>query len=62
MLDDCSYDKIKILHELSCISWFLEKHGLQDTKNSDDENTRKIFTELKKDLDKYIQNLSQNLK
>jgi len=61
MLDNCNYDKIKVLHELSCVAWFLEKHGLQDAKSVGDEQCCKVFENLKKDLEKHICELNEGL-
>lgn len=57
MLSDCKYNKIKILHELSSIVWFLDKCGVQDAKKSQDAACLELFETLRKDLDTYIKKL-----
>ena len=54
MLRNVRYDKIKIVHKLSCLLWFLEKHGIEDAKTASDDATVKLMEELKKDLHKHL--------
>lgn len=54
MLDDCKYNKIKLLHELSCIAWFLDKCGMQDAEKCGDSECAKTFKALRSDLEKHI--------
>jgi hypothetical protein len=57
MLDHSSYDKIKLLHELSSIVWFIEKHAKLDAKNSGDMECHDFFEQLAEDLEEYIHEL-----
>ncbi len=61
MLDNVSYDKIKLLHKLSCINWFIEKHGKVDAQTAGDQAFVATLTELQKDLQKYIEKLQQGV-
>ncbi len=61
ILDNCKYDKIKLLHELSCISWFIQKHGKEDAKTTGDTECHAAFEELQKDLEKHIAKLEKML-
>ena len=61
MLNDCKYDKIKLLHELSSLAWFLDKCGLQDAQKSGSPQCLDLFKELRKDLDKYIKALDGSI-
>ncbi len=57
MLDDCQYDKIKILQELSSIAWFIEKHAKENAKQARDEECALILEQIKKDLEGNIAKL-----
>lgn len=57
MLDNCKYNKIKLLHELCSMSWFIEKHAISDAKAVNDNECIKILEEVKKDLEKSIEKL-----
>ena len=57
MLDNVSYDKIKLLHELSCMIWFLEKHALKDAQAAGDTECYDLFVMLNKDLQKHIEKI-----
>ncbi len=60
MLPDHRYDKIKIIHDASCLAWFIEKHALEQADKSDEYiNTLEKF---KKDLEKYIADFEVLLK
>ncbi len=54
MLEDCDYDKTKIVHELSSVSWFLKKHAIKDAKKQKHALCAKEYEALQKDLDKHI--------
>lgn len=61
MLSNCKYNKIKLLHELSTMLWFLEKCGIQDAKDAGDTECIKAFNELKESLTKHIDNLDASI-
>ena len=50
-LDNCTYDQIKILHELSMLEWFIKKHALEDARNNDE--CTELLKRLHADLEKY---------
>jgi len=54
MLHNSKYDKVKIAHKLSCLAWFIEKHGKQDAKNDNDKEFMDAMDSLQKDLIKHI--------
>ena len=56
-LENCCYDKIKLLHELSCMAWFIEKHAQPEALKKKDADYHKILTKLHKDLLPYIEEL-----
>ena len=55
-LTNCDYDKVKILHELSCMLWFIKKHALVDVQQ-DDEFSR-FLKRLESDLEKHVEELN----
>ena len=61
MLDNCKYDKIKILHELSSLCWFIEKHCSKDANDCNDSECKKIYQEIKDHLEKCIEKVDKNL-
>lgn len=54
MLDSCTYDKIKLVHQLSCLVWFIDKHGKKDALEADDQEFYATLCSMQKELDKYI--------
>ena len=54
ILHDCCYDKVKLLHELSCSVWFIEKHALQNAKQSGENELHAALEALYNDLVKHI--------
>jgi hypothetical protein len=62
MLDQCTYDKVKLLHELSTIVWFIEKHAKQDAKNAHDMKSYDLFEKLAQDIENYITQIQDMLK
>lgn len=62
MLSHCTYDKVKVLYELSKMLWFIEKHAKQDAKNEKDAQCFDNFEKLAQDLEKHISQLKQDLR
>lgn len=61
MLSDCKYNKIKLLHELSSIVWFLDKCCIGDAQKSGGPSCCELFKELQADLEKRIQQIENAL-
>jgi hypothetical protein len=59
MLDNASYDKVKVLYKLSEVLWFLDKHAIQDAETAGDLETRDILKNLHRDLQAHIEKLRQ---
>lgn len=51
-MDNCTYDKIRILHDLSRTVWFINQHAHKDIPSTDP--CHEIIHNLKKDLEAYI--------
>lgn len=58
MLKHAKYDKIKLLHELSCLLWFIEQHAKSDAQNDNDKEFHAYLEKLSKDLNSYIEELN----
>ena len=54
MLDNCTYNKAKIVHELSSLCWFIQHHGITDAQKVNDEAWEKQLLALHKDLEKHL--------
>lgn len=57
MLDNCSYNTIKLLHQLSGVLWFIKKHGIEDAAKAGDTECLVMFEQLEKDLQEHIEHL-----
>ncbi|HVX01344.1 MAG TPA: hypothetical protein VHA52_13055 [Candidatus Babeliaceae bacterium] len=57
ILDNASYNKIKLLHEISEIVWFLEKHALRDAENAGDQESYNELLGLQRELERHIERL-----
>lgn len=55
-VDNCCYDKLKLLYSACKMHWFLEKHAKSDEQVSHTECAAEL-AELKKDLEKHIEKL-----
>lgn len=55
-MNNGKYNKIKLLHELCRISWFLDKYAIKESKCPD---CKKTFKVLKKDIDKHLATLEE---
>ncbi len=56
-MDDCNYSKVKLLHDLSRIAWYLDKHAKKDANTSGHVLCQKVCEELQADLDKHMEKL-----
>lgn len=56
-LNNSCYDKIKLLHKISCIVWFIEKHVQVDAKEEGDTEFLALAKQLHTDLLPYIDKL-----
>ncbi len=54
-LDNCDYDKVKILHELSSILWFIKKHALVDAQQ--DKECSTFLKRVESDREKHVAEL-----
>jgi hypothetical protein len=61
MMSNHDYNKIKILHKLSCLSWFIEKHAIPDAQKDRDQRCIDAYQQLKAALDNHIEQLRQSL-
>ena len=61
MLKHCTYDKIKLLNELSSMLWFIEKHAKQDAKDAGDISCHELLEKLAHDLNTHIDALHKSL-
>lgn len=53
-MGNCAYDCVKILHKVSRLAWFLEKHGEGDAQATNHQECRQAMQELHKELDVYV--------
>jgi hypothetical protein len=57
MFDNCTYNKAKIVHELSSLCWFIQNHGITDAQKANDETWEKQLLALHKDLEKHLKEM-----
>ena len=57
MLKNGCYDKVKLLHKLSCIAWFIDKHAKEDARKENDAECLALLEGLEKDITKYTEKL-----
>lgn len=53
-LKNCLYNKIKLMHELSSILWFIEKHAHNDVAQGGSTECVALLEELERDLEKHV--------
>ena len=59
MLSHCNYNKVRLLHDLSRMIWYLEKHAKEDAKSSGHELCHAMCEEPQKDLEKHLDKVRQ---
>lgn len=57
LLNNCNYDKIRLLHDLSRIAWYIQKHAKNDAKQENYALCKSMYNELGKDIEKHIEKL-----
>jgi len=57
MLNDCNYDKALLIGKISKIILFLKKHAEEDAIKENHVLCNKLYSELEKDLEKYVEKL-----
>lgn len=61
MLNNNEYNKIKILHKLSCVTWFIKQHAAEDAQKANKPECVAFYKELINDLEKHIDTLHKML-
>ena len=61
VLDNCEYNEIKLLHELSSLQWFLKQHAIKDAQAANHEKCKEFMEFLAHDLEKHIGALREKM-
>ena len=61
MLDNCTYNKIKMVYKISDLCWFIEKHAIEDAEKAGDMECAEILRGLQKDLEKHLEKVNKSL-
>lgn len=62
MMKNSSYNTIKLLHQLSEIIWFIEKHALDDAQNAGDALCVETLKALHANLEDQLSELQKLIK
>ena len=57
MLNNCNYDKTKLLYKILRIAEFIDKHAIKDAERESHPLCAEEYKELKQDLEKHIEKL-----
>lgn len=61
MLSDCNYNKTKLVHELSRLIGFIDRHGIEDARKENDPGCAEELKGLRGDLETHLKNLSKGM-
>lgn len=61
MLDNATYNKIKLIYKFSDLLWFIEKHALIDAEKAGDAELLVVLKEIQKDLSKHLGKLHKGV-
>jgi len=61
MIPNEKYDKIKLIHDASCLAWFIEKHALAQARGKNNESYAQLLAQFKKDIEGYITAIEDEL-
>ena len=56
-MNNCNYDKTKILYKISKLSGFIEKHAIRDAEHEGHPLCTEEYKELKQDLERHAEKL-----
>lgn len=59
IIENCKYNKLKILYKLTALNWFIKKHATPDALAEHDNKSAAALDELSADLEKYIKKLHE---
>ncbi len=60
MLDNSSFNKIKLLCKLSELQWFIEKHAINDANEAGDKACAELLLSIQRDLEKHVEKLHRS--
>lgn len=60
MLDNSSFNKVKLLYKLSDMQWFIEKHAINDAQEAGDKECVELLLAIQRDLQKNIEKLQRS--
>lgn len=61
VLDNCSYNKIKLMHELSSMLWFISHHAINDAKAAGDASFVEALQVIEEDLQRHLERLRHSM-
>jgi hypothetical protein len=56
-MDNCTYNKMKLLKDLALIDAFIGRHGKKDAKSAKHNGCEKMLEQLQRDIQKHMKNL-----
>lgn len=59
-MDNCTYNKVKLLHELSKVAGFVKMYAINDAKGAHSK-CKSYMTRLHKDLTSHLEKLQKAL-
>lgn len=61
ILDNSTYNKVKMLSSLSELCWFIDKHALKDAEDAGDKECLEALRSIRRDLEKHIESLQKSM-
>lgn len=61
ILDNSTYNKVKLVYKISQIIWFIDKHGLIDANSSGDKDCMDSLIDLRRDLERHLEKLQKSV-
>ncbi len=61
ILDNSSYNKVKMICTLSELCWFIDKHALKDAEDAGDKECLEALRAIRHDLEKHIESLQKSV-
>jgi len=57
MLNNCNYNKVRLLYDLSRIEGYLKRHAKADAKRHGHVKCHKLCVDMEKDVEKHIKGI-----